>query len=72
MKKTFLILVALALFVSCRHENQSWIRINQIGYKPGDIKVAVFISTKKDKIKGFNLVNSTSGKVVMTFNDPVE
>ncbi len=53
--------------VSCRRESNAWIRINQIGYRPGDIKVAVFISTEKKVIRQFDIVESASGKIIKTF-----
>jgi endoglucanase len=34
---------------------QSWIRINQLGYLPKSVKVAVFISTEPQNISGFTL-----------------
>jgi len=43
MKKLFL--SAIVLFLACTAEAQSWVRINQVGYFPDDIKVAVLIST---------------------------
>jgi len=43
-----------------------WIRINQLGYLPTSIKVAVWASKHNVKINSFELVNATTGKVVFT------
>jgi len=40
------------------------IRINQLGYLPQSVKVAVFISDQKSDIKSFQLFESLSGKMV--------
>ena len=43
MKKTALSLLLLCL-VGFYAKADSWIRINQLGYLPGSVKVAVYIS----------------------------
>lgn len=46
-------------------ENErSWIRINQLGYLPGGIKVAVFCSKENLTPAGFQLVDATTKKIV--------
>lgn len=47
------------------HENkeEAWIRINQLGYTPSGIKVAVWASKSANKIERFELVEAASGKV---------
>ncbi|PVY38491.1 glycoside hydrolase family 9 protein [Pontibacter virosus] len=42
----------------------AWIRINQLGYTPTGIKVAVWGSKSKGKLKRFQLVDATTNKVV--------
>lgn len=42
----------------------SWIRINQLGYEPDAIKVAVLISEEKIIVKNFQIVDAISGKIV--------
>ncbi|MBN2313200.1 MAG: hypothetical protein JXM79_04680, partial [Sedimentisphaerales bacterium] len=42
----------------------SWIRINQLGYLPCTIKVAVFICEDDIKIERFQLKEATTGTVV--------
>ncbi|HUN02215.1 MAG TPA: cellulase N-terminal Ig-like domain-containing protein, partial [Niabella sp.] len=43
---------------------QSWIRINQIGYLPDRVKVAVWGGKDTEIPKQFYLVDSVSGKIV--------
>jgi len=71
MKNVFNISVVIAfmLITSCKRENNEWIRINQLGYRPNDIKVAVYISTKPVTLKTFRVIEVTSGKIAMTFNN---
>lgn len=46
-------------------ENQnSWIRINQLGYLPVSRKTAVFISKDQFKIQNFGLIDKQTGKTV--------
>jgi endoglucanase len=59
-----------ALSVSCTKKPEGWIRINQLGYKTNDIKVAVFISKKNIKLKSFSLVNTSTGKAELTVENP--
>src|SRR5256885_10159485 len=44
-------------------EEQSWIRIKLLGYKPNGIKVAVWCSKNEKAISEFQLVDSTTNKV---------
>ena len=44
----------------------SWIRINQLGYIPDGIKVAVWVSKDNELPKDFQLVASENSKVVFT------
>ncbi len=43
---------------------QGWIRINQLGYLPESVKVAVFISTETEKLSDFTLNDAITGKSV--------
>ncbi|MCO6497817.1 MAG: glycoside hydrolase family 9 protein [Chitinophagaceae bacterium] len=45
-----------------------WIRINQLGYLPGSIKVAVWCSKDNGKLKRFEVVDATTGVVVFKGN----
>lgn len=66
-----LIVLALVHLMSCKSEEYQWIRINQIGYRNNDIKVAVLLSKRKTDLKTFKIVDAKSGDVVMTFDNPV-
>ncbi len=43
---------------------QAWIRINQLGYMPASVKVAVWCSKKKETIREFELVDAQTRKTV--------
>jgi len=62
------ILTFLFSFDKKKEENKSWIRINQIGYTPQGIKVAVWCSKNETIITSFSLIDSANGKVVYTNN----
>ena len=64
-----LVIISLITSTSCRIERSEWIRINQLGYRPDDIKVAIFLSKKVFKLTSFKLVEISSGNVMMTFNN---
>ncbi len=46
------------------NESNSWIRINQLGYTPSGIKVAVWCSKGSRAISSFRLVDAATGKTV--------
>src|SRR3954454_9220829 len=46
------------------YEATAWIRINQLGYTPAGIKVAVGCGKNDKTITTFHLVDSTTGKKV--------
>ncbi len=63
--------VAIASILLCMHgfarqgdPVQSWIRINQLGYTPAGIKVAVWCSKTSQPLTGFELVDRSNGKKV--------
>lgn len=72
MKNLFLILTVctLVLATSCNSPKTEWIRINQLGYRTNDIKVAVFLSKETVPVSSFTLLDAVSGKTVMTFDNP--
>lgn len=47
-------------------EVSSWIRINQLGYTPGGIKVAVWVSKDNELPKDFQLINAENSTIVFT------
>jgi hypothetical protein len=59
-----IILVLTGLFSFAKKDNQNtWIRINYLGYKPNGIKVAVWCSKTNDAIKTFQLINAETKKI---------
>lgn len=67
-----LILVTSLLISSCaKHENE-WIRVNQLGYRTNDVKVAVFISKRSTDLRSFSLIDASTGKTVFKKNKIVE
>jgi endoglucanase len=61
-RRIFLIL--FTLFSSMSLPAQSWIRINQLGYLPVSVKVAVYISTEPITLKSFTVCDAISDKIV--------
>lgn len=64
-------LTFLAIFLSPFARGQAskaWVRINQLGYTPQGVKVAVYASKDNHGIPAFELVDSKSGKTVLTKN----
>jgi len=53
------------LLLSCQKKNDEWIRINQLGYRTNDPKVAVFIALGIKDLKSFRLVDAVSEKVIL-------
>lgn len=74
MKKAFisLIICTLISFISCRNNSDAWIRINQLGYRTNDIKVAVFLSKENLTLQSFKVIDVSSGEVAMTFKNVVK
>lgn len=60
------ILISLFSFDKKNEENISWIRINQLGYTPQGIKVAVWCSKDGSSISSFSLIDSVTAKPVLT------
>ena len=67
MKKNFflIILVSITLITEAQNEN-AWIRINQMGYTPGAIKVAVWCSKQNKTLTTFQLVDATTKRFAFT------
>jgi hypothetical protein len=62
-----LTLVSL-LVISAKDESeeQAWVRINQLGYKPLGSKVAVWCSKKDIRLNTFQLVDADNHKIIFT------
>jgi endoglucanase len=61
-------LIGAGSIFSFRYSNEptSWIRINQLGYTPEGIKVAVWCGKGNEEISAFDLVDDATGKTVFT------
>jgi endoglucanase len=74
MKKLLVILIIFLLPVRAHFATtndaglHAWIRINQLGYLPGSLKSAVFLSKEKFTKKQFELVDTRTGKTVFKGN----
>lgn len=70
MKRFIIFLFIIAGFSNMMHKdegsNNAWIRINQLGYTPNGIKVAVWCSKDSILVKDWKLVDVQSKKVVAT------
>lgn len=65
MKKTTLLLLFISsLFWNVRAE--VWIRINQMGYLPHSVKVAVLIANEEISVSGFQVCNALTNEVVFS------
>jgi len=71
MRMVLLFSTAL-LLLSCQKKNDEWIRINQLGYRTTDPKIAVFIALENKDLKSFRLVDAGSGKVILEKNEIVK
>ncbi len=74
MKKLIIVLFAMALAIlsSCSSDRNDWIRINQLGYRTNDIKVAVFISTRAISLNSFKIIEAKTGKEIINIKDVVK
>lgn len=67
MKLTSILISVLVFsFSSTNAQIQSWIRINQLGYTPSGIKVAVWCSKSVSILKSFQLVDATTKEFVFS------
>ena len=57
-------LLMILFMTSLNMSGASWIRINQLGYLPQSVKVAVFISDEQVELSAFQVIDAKSGKVV--------
>ncbi len=62
--RSFILICILILTMNNDAWSQQWIRINQLGYTPQSVKVAVFCSKENTSISTFQLIDSMSNKVV--------
>ena len=59
-----ILFIAFLLVAFFESDGSSWIRINQLGYLPHSVKVAVFIADEKMQLPNFELIEAQSGKKV--------
>ena len=59
-----ILFIFIVSFNSKKQEQESWIRINQLGYKPHGIKVAAWCSKNSEKIDKFTIIDVLSGQMV--------
>ncbi len=74
MKKVILSLFVLLQVMTASSQNNDniWIRLNQLGYRNHDIKVAVLLSSEKIKLKSFTIVDAKTGKTLCSFRNLIE
>ncbi|MBI5858936.1 MAG: glycoside hydrolase family 9 protein [Sphingobacteriales bacterium] len=61
--KGLLLFILLPVF-ACLQAQQSWIRINQLGYSPGGVKVAVWCSKEEAGVSNWELIETRTNKIV--------
>ena len=69
MNKRLTSLAFILVAISAVANASGWIRINQLGYLPDAIKVAVFMSEDKVAVTEFELVDAFTGKTVYRSNN---
>ena len=67
-----IILWGLISTISYGREQDEWIRINQLGYRNNDIKIAVLLSRNPITLNSFKIIDVKTGKAVMSFNDIIK
>jgi endoglucanase len=60
------LLFSFAAFGQQDDSANSWIRINQLGYQPSSVKVAVWCSKDTVRIKTFQLIDAVTKKIVFS------
>ena len=66
--KKYCLLSLLFLIGVLTAQADEWIRINQLGYLPQSIKVAVFMSEESTEIQNFQIFNAQTGKLERTIS----
>jgi peptidoglycan/xylan/chitin deacetylase (PgdA/CDA1 family) len=61
--KGLLLFILFPVF-ACSQAQQSWIRINQLGYTSGGVKVAVWCSKEESGINNWELIETKTNKIV--------
>lgn len=66
MKSNYWLLTVIFALVALPGKAGEWIRINQLGYLPQSVKVAVFMSEEGTNVENYSLIDAFTGKVVRT------
>jgi len=61
-------IILLFGFTGINETNSSWIRINQLGYQPNNVKVAVWCSKEEKGISNWELVDASTNKIAYKGN----
>jgi len=64
-KSAVICFAVIILAASCKGKDEGWIRINQLGYRPGDVKVAVFMGKGSNELQSFRVIDAVTGKLVL-------
>ncbi|MCR6719342.1 MAG: glycoside hydrolase family 9 protein [Chitinophagaceae bacterium] len=65
MRKEYkLILLAFLMLSTVANAQQKWIRINQLGYLPDGVKVAVWCSKSNDSLRNWQLIDASTKRIV--------
>ncbi|MBX9783291.1 MAG: hypothetical protein K2X48_08365 [Chitinophagaceae bacterium] len=63
--KNFCLLLLMTVFgFTPKQETNEWICINQLGYQPSSVKVAVWCSKSKEGISNWELVDASTNTTV--------
>jgi endoglucanase len=60
----YFVFAAFMVLTTASVSGQGWIRINQLGYLPESVKVAVFISVQPEKVSSFSLCDAVTDRVL--------
>ena len=63
MKSNYWLLTVIFALVALPGKAGEWIRINQLGYLPQSVKVAVFMSEEGTNVENYSLIDAFTGKV---------
>lgn len=66
MKRLALLLLLPVFFLSAQRDETAFIRINQLGYLPSGLKIAVWGNLEDIPVSSFQLIDSATGKTVYT------
>ncbi len=66
ISKRFVFIILLVNSFLSVHSQNSWIRVNQVGYLNDDVKVAVYVSKSINPISTFEVVEAATNNVVLS------